>query len=53
MEIGCFRAEMSSGQSIFMPFCCKKLSKVAKLSIFTMVVADRYLLLHILTQIYL
>lgn len=53
MEIGCFRAEMSSGQSIFMPFCCKKLSKVAKLSIFTMVVADRYLLLHILTKIYL
>ena len=25
MEIGCFRAEISSGQSIFMPFCCKKL----------------------------
>lgn len=23
MEIGCFRAEISSGQFIFMPFCSK------------------------------
>jgi len=25
IEIGCFRAGISFEQSIFMPFCCKKL----------------------------
>lgn len=50
IEIGCFGAEIGSGQSNFMPFCCKKLSKVAKPDDLIRVVADRNIPLHILLQ---
>lgn len=40
IEIGCLRVEINSEQSIFMPFCCKKLSKVANLGALVGDVAD-------------